>query len=196
MRTMQSRRTYRIAFFALLALGAVVRLFGAWCYRGNFHPDAGIVALMAKHMAEGRGFPVFYYGQPYMGSLEPMVAAVFCRLFGCSGLVVCMGTALFAFLLLPVVYAWAKDGDGKTAGIAAMAYCLVGTGGYFHYMSSTRGGGYAAMLLLGTSVIWLSGRIVAWEHRGERRHDPERGRVRLRVQDGRRPKEEPGAPGG
>ena len=40
-----------------------------------------------------------------MRSFEPMVSAMLCRLFGTSGFMVCLGTALFGMALLPVVYA-------------------------------------------------------------------------------------------
>jgi len=163
----EERRVYRCLFIVLLLAGVAVRIFGAWRYRSILNPDAGVVGLMAKHMAEGRGFPVFFYGQAYMGSLESAVSALFCRIFGCSGFAVCLGTALVGFLLLPVVYAWAKEAGGEKAGLGAMAYCVFGTGGYFHYMGSPRGG-YAVTLLLGASLLWLSARIVFRERCQER----------------------------
>lgn len=37
--------------------------------------DEAIVGLMARHIRAGMGIPIFYYGQPYMGSLEALLAA-------------------------------------------------------------------------------------------------------------------------
>src|ERR1035437_895267 len=150
---------------ALLAIGLATRIYGAWCFRFNLNPDAGVVALMVKHMAEGRDFPVFFYGQAYMGTFEPMVSAALCRLFGYSGFMVCLGTALLGFFTLPFIYRWARDLDSRAAGIAALAWCLVGPDGYFHYQVSPRGG-YAATLFFGTLVLWLSGRLIVREHQG------------------------------
>ncbi|MBI2441984.1 MAG: hypothetical protein HYV35_11520 [Lentisphaerae bacterium] len=150
----------------LLAVALATRIYGAWCLRYNLNPDAGVVALMVKHMAEGRDFPVFFYGQPYMGSLEPLISAVLCRLFGLSGFLVCLGTALLGFLTLPVIYCWTRELDSsRVAGIAALAFLLVGPFGYFHYQISPRGG-YAATLLFGTLVLWLSGRGIVREWQG------------------------------
>lgn len=146
------------ALFALLAVGAVVRIGGAWLFRHSYTSDQGIVALMAKHIAEGKPFPVFYYGQAYMGSLEPAVSALFCRVFGYSGFSVCLGTALVGFLLLPLVYLMARDIAGRAAGLAALAFCIVGPIGYFHYMHSPRGG-YAVTLLFGIFLLWYGGRL-------------------------------------
>lgn len=157
---------------ALLAIGLATRIYGAWCFRFNLNPDAGVAALMAKHMAEGRDFPVFFYGQPYMGTFEPMVSAALCWLFGCSGLLVCLGTALLGFFTLPFIYRWARDLDSsRVAGIAALAWCLVGPFGYFHYQVSPRGG-YAATLFFSTLVLWLSGRLIAREHHGYAQASP------------------------
>lgn len=150
---------------ALLAIGLTTRIYGAWCLRNNLNPDAGVVALMVKHMAEGRDFPVFFYGQPYMGSFEPLVSAALCRIFGYSGFLVCMGTALLGLLTLPFIYRWARDLDSRAAGIAALAWCLVGPGGYFHYQVSPRGG-YAATLFFGTVALWLGSRMIVRDRQG------------------------------
>jgi hypothetical protein len=147
-------------FWICLLIAAALRVYGAWCLRFNLNLDAGVVALMSKHMAEGVDFPVFFYGQAHMGSLEAALGAVFCRLFGVSGLAVNMGTVIPAFLLLWVVYVWARDIGGSTAGLAAMVFCCIGPLAFFHYSVSPRGG-YAAVLLFGTLSLWLSSRIVA-----------------------------------
>ena len=162
-------KKFSMLVLALLAIGLAVRLYGAWCFRFNLNSDASVVALMAKHMAEGRDFPVFFYGQAYMGSFEPMVSAVLYRLFGYSGFMVCLGTALLGFCTLPIIYRWACDLDTRTAGIAALAWCLVGPCGYFHYQVSPRGS-YAATLFFGTLVLWLSARMIV----RERQASPER----------------------
>lgn len=157
---------FPVLVMALLAIGLATRIYGAWCLRYNLNPDAGVVALMVKHLAEGSDFPVFFYGQPYMGSFEPLVSALLCKLFGVSGFLVCLGTALLGFLTLPVIYCWARDlSSSRTAGIAALCWCLVGPFGYFHYQISPRGG-YAATLLFGTLVLWLSGRLIVRERQG------------------------------
>lgn len=167
MRNRDTRNTYLLLVGLLLLIGIALRVYGAWCYRNSDNSDHGIVALMAKHMAEGRDFPTFFYGQGYMGSVEPAVSALFCFLFGYSVFSVCLGTAFVGMLLLPIVYAWGKDAGGKKAGIAALAYCVIGPAGYFHYMCSPRGG-YAATLFFGTAVLWGASRIITQELNGRK----------------------------
>jgi hypothetical protein len=42
-----------------------------------FDSDQAVVGLMAKHLSEGRGFPLFFYGQNYMLGVEAWVAVPF-----------------------------------------------------------------------------------------------------------------------
>lgn len=42
-----------------------------------FDSDQAITGLMAKHLIEGRAFPLFFYGQTYLLGVESWVAAVF-----------------------------------------------------------------------------------------------------------------------
>jgi hypothetical protein len=41
----------------------------------RFDADQGIVGLMAKHISEGRAFPLFFYGQSYLPAVEAYLAA-------------------------------------------------------------------------------------------------------------------------
>ena len=145
---------YIVAVTSCISIGIALRLYGAWAARYIANPDCGIVALMAKHMSQGEAFPVFFYGQAYMGSLEPAVSALFCRLLGVGGFPVCLGPAFLGMLLLPIVFMWARDAAGNAAGLAALAVCIIGPHAFFMSQAAPRGG-YMATLLLGTSVMWL-----------------------------------------
>ena len=61
---------------AVAALVAAVRglPFILWPHAA-FDADQAVVGLMAKHLAEGRAFPLFYYGQPYMLAVQAWLAA-------------------------------------------------------------------------------------------------------------------------
>lgn len=49
-----------------------------------FDSDRAIIGLMAKHLAEGRAFPLFFYGQTYMLGIEAWFAAPFFLVAGAS----------------------------------------------------------------------------------------------------------------
>jgi hypothetical protein len=64
-----------------LSVGAVVlavlfrSIVFVWWPLSQFDSDQAITGLMAKHLAELRAFPVFYYGQNYMLAVEAWLAA-------------------------------------------------------------------------------------------------------------------------
>ncbi len=143
----------------LVLLGFGLRVFKAWTIQHSPDSDHGIVFLMAKHMAEGVDFPAFFYGQPYMGSLEPAVSALVCRLFGVSAFNVCLGTVLVGISLLPIIYLWACRAGGRRAGLIALLLGLVGSNTNFHFSVAPRGG-YMAMMVCGVGTVYLACKIV------------------------------------
>ncbi len=69
-----------IVFAAVLFRSAV---FVFW-ERSHFDSDQAITGLMAKHLAEGRALPVFWYGQSYLLAVESWLAAPLFLLAGAS----------------------------------------------------------------------------------------------------------------
>jgi hypothetical protein len=50
--------------------------------QSNFDADQAIYGLMAKHMIEGRAFPLFMYGQQYMLAVDAFLAVPFIAVLG------------------------------------------------------------------------------------------------------------------
>jgi len=74
-------------FCILLVAWALVVLRSAiyLCYEhANFESDQAIYGLMAKHIVEGRAFPLFMYGQDYMLAVDSYLAAPFFAVLGPS----------------------------------------------------------------------------------------------------------------
>ena len=65
----------RSALLAAILLVVGRSLVFAWWDQPAFNSDHAIVGLMAKHLAEGRAFPLFFYGQSYMLGVEAWLAA-------------------------------------------------------------------------------------------------------------------------
>jgi hypothetical protein len=85
---------FRIAIAAAVALVlARSAVFLIW-EQSAFDSDQAIFGLMAKHIAEGRSFPVFIYGDRYMLAMQAWLAAPLFALFSPS----------VALLKLPVVF--------------------------------------------------------------------------------------------
>ena len=72
---MPLRASFWIAI-ALVAAAVVVRTFPfVWWPNVHFDSDQAIVGLMAKHISEGRAWPLYFYGQNYMLAVEAYLAA-------------------------------------------------------------------------------------------------------------------------
>jgi hypothetical protein len=86
---------------ALIAVRSIVWM----CFeQSGFDSDQAVVGLMAKNLADGRAFPLFFYGQHYMLAVEPWLAAPFFKAFGASVAalkfpLVCVNIAVASLLL-------------------------------------------------------------------------------------------------
>ena len=76
-----------LAALALVAAGLGYRIWLLVAHTPPTNSDEATMGLAALHIAEGRAFPVFFYGQAYMGTLEAYLAAPLIWLFGPSTLV-------------------------------------------------------------------------------------------------------------
>ena len=77
-------RNARLASLTVLAL--VVFRSGVFVFwpQSHFDADSAITGLMATHLADGRAFPLFYYGQNYMLGVDAYLAAPLFVLLGPS----------------------------------------------------------------------------------------------------------------
>ncbi|NCD22325.1 MAG: hypothetical protein EOL90_05220 [Spartobacteria bacterium] len=149
-----------------LALGVAARIAGAWATRALSEPDPTVVALMARHMAALKEFPVFFYGQAYMGSLEPAASALMVRLLGSTGLAVNLGPVLFAAAALAFLWRWARDAAGPWGGCAAAWAGCFGPLAYFQFQFAARGG-YMVALAVNALAIVAAARMAARLRAGE-----------------------------
>lgn len=80
----RARREYRLALAGILLVVFVRSFVFVFWDRAHFDADQAITGLMAKHLAELRAFPVFYYGQSYMLAVEAWLAAPLFAVAGAS----------------------------------------------------------------------------------------------------------------
>ena len=79
-------RATGLGLVGILAIALALRLFFVLTPHGIIDADEAIVGLMGRHVLRGE-FPVFYYGQSYMGGLEAHLAALAFALGGASPLI-------------------------------------------------------------------------------------------------------------
>ena len=151
---------------AVLLLAVAARVAAAWAGRCIVDPDSSVVALMARHMAALQDFPVFFYGQHYMGSLEPLASAFMVHLLGATGFAVNLGPVLFGTAALFFLWRWARDAAGPWGGLAALLAATFGPAVYFQFQTAPRGG-YMVALWVETLALFAAARMGArlWEGR-------------------------------
>lgn len=94
---------YDKSALAIIALAVGVRLFLLALGWPQTDSDEGTMGLMALHIAYHGKFPLVFYGQNYLGTLEAYLAAAFFLLFGPSLFTLRLSViVLFALFLLSI----------------------------------------------------------------------------------------------
>ncbi len=160
-------RAAGVVLVLLAILFAGVRLLTAWLLRDEVNGDLAIVQMMVRTMTTGGPIPAFFYGQAYMGSLEPVVNALFHLLGGRTNFGTGLGTVFFVALMACFVVRMACRAGGKWAAVAALAFCTAGPLPFAHYAVSPRGG-YGVLLFAIAGLLDLGGQLIC-EERHEKR---------------------------
>ena len=162
---MEVKKWLRNPFVWLVLAGGVLRIGGAVLFSCNYSGDHAIPCMMSKHIIEGHPAPVFYYGQPYMGSLEPILGALLYRLPFSPNFTCNLATAIFGILLLPLVAWWGCRVGGRRTGLTALAVMVIGPPVYAQFMNWAYGG-YAAATFFVTATALCGVRLIERERQG------------------------------
>jgi hypothetical protein len=134
-----------------IIVGTLYRLFFIASTNAVIDSDEAIVGLMAKHAIERGTMPIFYYGQHYMGSLEPLLVALLFSVTGLSAVSMKMVPLAFGIALIPLTYllgAWFFTDDGSEdlprfsilSGRIAAALMAVPPAAMVEWSTKARGG--------------------------------------------------------
>ncbi len=120
-----------------------------------FNADEAIVALMARHILQGK-WPAFFYGQAYMGSLDASLAALGFSLFGEQIQVIrWIQILLYAGTVVTGVWlAWRVTKSRLAAGVAGILMAIPTINLTLYTTVSL--GGYGEALLLGQGLLLLT----------------------------------------
>jgi 4-amino-4-deoxy-L-arabinose transferase-like glycosyltransferase len=149
------RREFRIGLAAALGLALLARLLVIVSPLGEIDADEAIVGLMARHIAFSGERPVFYWGQPYLGSLEAFTAAPLFRLFDSSTFLLKLVPTAYSLGFLALSAVMARRFFGTRAGLATAAYLAVPPAMWAVWSTKARGG-YAELLFLGQAVLFVT----------------------------------------
>jgi 4-amino-4-deoxy-L-arabinose transferase-like glycosyltransferase len=120
-----------------------------------FNSDEAIVGLMARHILEGK-WPVFFYGQAYMGSLDATLIALGFMLFGSEIFVIrAIQILLYLGTILLTVNLSARIFRSQLAGLVSGLLLAVPTVNLTLYTTVSLGG-YGEALLIGALLLFLA----------------------------------------
>jgi len=143
----------------LVVLRSVVFVFWEQSF---FDSDQAITGLMAKHLSEGRAFPLFYYAQNYMLAVEAWITAPIFFVAGASnaGLKLPMVAINIAVALLLLRTLEREVGlRPALAMVPVLCFALPAPGTAAFFMH-TNGGSIEPFLYV--ILIWLTRKRPAW----------------------------------
>ena len=151
------RHRLTIVDFVLVVSIIVAALLVRWPFIAvgdtMLNPDEAIVGVMALDIAAGDQFPIYFYGQRYMGSLESIIIAGFLQVFDNPLYALRMGPTFVFGLFVAVQFLMLTRWFGRFGGLVGALSLLAASPMFMHWSISARGG-YVEILLWGTALMW------------------------------------------
>lgn len=154
------REVIGLAAVGVVALGLLYRLTLIIVASPPPNSDEATMGLAALHIAQGRQFPAYFYGQQYMGTLQAYLAAPLFAAFGPSDVALRLPmlgiyTAFCAVMWRLVAKLYDRRFALFTMGLLALGTLPVVRAQLF------AGGGYGEIQPLGAALILLAVRLAA-----------------------------------
>lgn len=147
-------RALWLGLAAVLALALLMRVLLLVSGAVSFHSDEAVVALMARHILHGER-PVFFYGQAYMGSLDPWLVAFGFSLLGETVQTIRLVQSALYLGVVAASYGAAFVLSGRV-GVAVIAGLTLAVPNVLVALYTTATlGGYNETLLLGALIVLL-----------------------------------------
>jgi 4-amino-4-deoxy-L-arabinose transferase-like glycosyltransferase/mRNA-degrading endonuclease RelE of RelBE toxin-antitoxin system len=138
--------------FITCIIGLLLRLHLLLATDFLIDSDEAIVGLMAKHFVEGKPLTTFYYGQHYMGSLEPIIVAILFLFTGVSAISLKVVPLLFSIILIPLVYLITKISANQTAARFSAILMAIPPVTLIEWSGKARGGFMEIVVIITLSI--------------------------------------------
>jgi len=143
---------YELSALAIIACATLLRLLLISLNYPILNSDEGTIGIMARHIAYRGEWPIFFYGQHYMGGLEAYIGAVLFHLFGASLFSLRLGLILMFGLFLVSTYLLTSLLYSKAWALISLALSGVGSSFVLSRQLSAIGG-YPETLLFGSMAF-------------------------------------------
>lgn len=132
-------------------------LFARWPFvavgQTLLHSDEAIVGIMAQDIAAGDHFPIYFYGQRYMGALEAYTVAAFSAVFDKPIDALRFAPAFYLALIVFVQYLMLTRWFSRSGGLIG-ALTLIACSPMFMQWSISARGGYVEVMLWGSMLLF------------------------------------------
>lgn len=155
----RERLIVSIALIAIVLFRSATFVFERWL---SFDSDQAIFGLMAKHLSEGRAFPLFMYGQDYLLAVDAWLAAPGFLLFGASvpALKLPLVAVNVAIALLLVRLLERELGLRPLHGLVASLFFVLAPPGTTAELTAASGGNIGPFLCV--LLLWVTRRRPVW----------------------------------
>ncbi len=149
-------RNHSIEFISLLLVGLAAFIYRFLSASGYFQKADGVViAMMADDIAKGVNFPLIYYGQFYMGSIEAWITAPLFMITGPTWWGIAFAPIFVSTIGVIPFYFLGKSLGGKASGMAAALLWAITPFAVNFYNISPRGC-YPEVLCGGAALLWYA----------------------------------------
>ena len=151
---------------AVFVIAAAIVIFRTLVYlrfeQLAFDSDQAVVGLMAKHLMEGRAFPLFYYGLTYLLGVEAWAAVPFFFVVGPTVLALRLSMLVWnlSFAVLVIVGLQRAAGLRAWSAITPALFFLTAPASVSRQLVSAQGGNIEPFVYVG--VLWFLQRHPLW----------------------------------
>lgn len=149
---------------AIVLLGLLPRVYLLVLTNFGIESDEAIVGLMAKHFLETGSMPIFYYGQSYMGSLEPLFVALAFTITGVGNVGLKLVPLCFSLIHIYLVYRLSLRFTSVSGARVAALLCAIAPSALIHWSVKARGG-FIELVVIGTACLILAVDLIEEEKR-------------------------------
>jgi len=114
-----------IKYFVLTFLAFFLRAYFILSTNEVFNADESLIMLMSKHIAEFRKFPIFHYGNSYLGTLDNYISIVFIKLFGINVFSLRFTSTLLSIIFIFTTMWLTRKISGEKASFIAGLYVAI-----------------------------------------------------------------------